>query len=107
MIDNRNPNSCFIEFVPKSEGSYWNGEVELNIIASNESKLDDESKSSLIHLCQLVASTVALMEKDPTLVVRLEDFVYGDDEEAKSKAKSKVSTVIDGNVITLNFNSKK
>ena len=47
------------------------------------------------------------MEKDPTLVVRLEDFVYGEDEETKSKAKSKVSTVIDGNVITLNFNSKK
>ena len=90
MIDNRNPNSCFIEFVPKSEGSYWNGEVELNIIASNESKLDDESKSSLLHLCQLVASTVALMEKDPTLVARLEDFVYGDDEEAKENVREPI-----------------
>ena len=47
MLDRRNPNSCFIELNPKCDKSYWTGELEVNIIASEHSSLDKESKESL------------------------------------------------------------
>jgi hypothetical protein len=103
ILETRNPNSCFIELLPKCEGSYWTGEVELNIIASHKSNLDEESKRSLLHLSQLVAASMALMEKDPSLYARLEDFVSEPDDEVKPK----VTTSIKGNVVSLNFTSEK
>jgi len=83
--------------------SYWTGEVELNIIASQKSNLDEESNRSLLHLSQLVAASMALMEKDPSLYTRLEDFVSEPDDEVKPK----VTTSIEGNVVSLNFNREK
>ncbi len=103
ILETRNPNSCFIELLPKCEGNYWTGEVELNIIASQKSNLDDESRSSLLHLSQLVAASMALMEKDPSLYTRLDEFVSEPDDEAKPK----VTTSIEGNVVSLNFTSEK
>ena len=103
MIDRRDPNSCFIELVPKCEGSYWTGEIEVNIIASAHNKLDEESKASLIHLSQLVASTVALMERDPDLTLRLEHFIAEAEGDAKDKIKPIVTTSIEDNIISLNF----
>ena len=103
ILETRNRNSCFIELLPKCEGSYWTGEVELNIIASKKSDLDDESRSSLLHLSQLVAASMALMEKDPSLYARLEDFVSEPDDEVKPK----IRTSIEGNVVSVNFTSEK
>tara|TARA_R110002096_G_scaffold153338_1_gene317114 strand:+ start:261 stop:581 length:321 start_codon:yes stop_codon:yes gene_type:complete len=103
MIDRRDPNSCFIEIVPKCEESYWTGEVEVNIIASARNKMDEESKASLIHLAQLVASTVALMERDPDLTLRLEHFIAEAEGDAKDKIKPIVTTSIEDNIISLNF----
>tara|TARA_R100001377_G_scaffold17530_1_gene8893 strand:- start:157 stop:477 length:321 start_codon:yes stop_codon:yes gene_type:complete len=101
-ITTKNPNSCFIELVPRVDKDYWTGELEVNIIASEKSKLSTESKSSLIHLCQLVASTVALMERDPSLTERLEDFLDEADEALNKRNKPKVKSV-QGNVISLSF----
>ncbi len=105
MLDRRNPNSCFIELNPKCDKSYWTGELEVNIIASEHSSLDKESKESLLHLSQLVASTVALMEQDPNLTARLESFVNEAEEFIKEKSKPKVHT--EGNIIRLDFNKDK
>tara|TARA_R100000734_G_C3301987_1_gene92559 strand:- start:807 stop:1127 length:321 start_codon:yes stop_codon:yes gene_type:complete len=105
MLDRRNPNSCFIELNPKCDKSYWTGELEVNIIASEHSSLDKESKESLLHLSQLVASTVALMEQDPNLTARLERFVNEAEEFIKEKSKPKVYT--EGNIIRLDFNKDK
>jgi len=43
------------------------------------------------------------MEKDPSLYTRLEDFVSEPDDEVKPK----VTTSIEGNVVSLNFNREK
>ena len=50
MLDKRNPNSCVIELNPMCDKSYWTGELEVNIIASDRSTLDKESKDSLLHI---------------------------------------------------------
>jgi len=107
MLDKRNPNSCFIELNPMCEKSYWTGELEVNIIASEKSDLDKESRESLLHLSQLVASTIALMERDPNLTLRLENFLNEEDEEIRKQNKSNVTKKIDGNIISLSFERNK
>jgi len=107
MLEKRNQNSCFIELNPICDKNYWTGELEVNIIASENSDLDKESKESLLHLSQLVASTVALMELDPKLTLRLEEFVNEAEEEIREKNKPKVTKSVEGNIISLNFEKKK
>ena len=43
------------------------------------------------------------MEKDPSLYARLDEFVSEPDDDAKPK----VTTSIEGNVVSLNFTSEK
>tara|TARA_R100000908_G_C3716165_1_gene120793 strand:+ start:261 stop:578 length:318 start_codon:yes stop_codon:yes gene_type:complete len=101
MIYKRNPNAVYIELVPKVEGTYWTGEVLLNIIADPDSKLDDESKASLMHLSQLVASSVPIMDLDPTLLNKMENFL---DSFVKEKF---VKRDKNSNIIHINFKTKK
>ena len=107
MLDRRNPNSCFIELNPVCEKSYWTGELEVNIIASEKSDLDKESRESLLHLSQLVASTIALMERDPNLTLKLENFLNEEDDEIRRQNKANVTKKIDGNRISLSFERNK
>jgi|TARA_B110000977_G_C10891487_1_gene421628 hypothetical protein len=102
-LKDRNPASCFIELLPKVEGDHWNGELEVNIITDSENPLNDESYSDLIHLSQLVASTVALMERDVTLVDRLEAFVHETEENLKKVNKPTVIKKVEGNVVSISF----
>ena len=107
MLDKRNPNSCFIELNPICDKSYWTGELEVNIIASEKSDLDKESRESLLHLSQLVASTIALMERDPNLTLKLENFLNEEDDEIRRQNKANVTKKIDGNIISLSFERNK
>ena len=107
MLEKRNPNSCFIELNPICEKSYWTGELEVNIIASEKSELDKESKESLLHLSQLVAATIALMEQDPNLTLRLENFLNEEEDEIRKQKKANITKQIDGNIISLNFERSK
>ena len=106
MLEKRNPNSCFIELNPKCDENYWTGEIEVNIIMSEKNKMDSESKESLLHLSQMVAATVALMEQDPQLTVRLENFLDNEDS-FMHKNRKQIETKTEGNVITLNFKNNK
>ena len=100
---NRNPAACFIELIPEVEKDHWNGELEVNIITDSNNPLNDESYSSLVHLCQLVAATVALMEKDPALVDKLEAFVIETEDKLKKINKPNVTKKVEGNVINISF----
>ena len=60
--------------------------------------MPEESQSSLLHLSQLVASTVALMEVDTDLVDKLENFLQEPEERTEITKE--------GNVINLNFKTK-
>tara|TARA_Y100000004_G_C8851096_1_gene384764 strand:- start:32 stop:352 length:321 start_codon:yes stop_codon:yes gene_type:complete len=96
----KNPASCFIELSPElDDKNAWTGGLVLNILTSKDSPLDDDSRSHLINLCQLVASTVALMEEDPALAIRLDKYV----NEAATKDKK---IVMKDNVIHYNFKTK-
>jgi|TARA_R110000803_G_scaffold61835_1_gene121840 hypothetical protein len=104
-LKNRPPTSFFIEIQPKmTDESTWAGELEVNIITSHDNPMKEDSKAHMLHLCQLVASTVALMEKRPALVDELEDFLEEEEEYyVKNASTKKVTTEVEGNVIKLNF----
>tara|TARA_Y100000114_G_C11694550_1_gene295303 strand:+ start:442 stop:738 length:297 start_codon:yes stop_codon:yes gene_type:complete len=71
----RKLNAVYIELVPKTEGTFWNGEVELNIICDPNSTLDKESQTALNHLAQLVACAVPIMEVEPNVAMKMENFL--------------------------------
>jgi hypothetical protein len=98
-FSNKNPASCFIELEPDQykDGS-WSGGLKINILTSKDNPMPEESVKSLLHLSQLVASTVALMEQDTLLADKLEKFVTEPEEENKLEVVSR-----EGNVINLNF----
>jgi len=103
-LENKPNSSYFIEIQPKMLNSEWTGELEVNIITSNDNPLSQESKAHMLHLCQLVASTVALMEKRPELADELEDFLGEEETYYKQQNKKAVTTTVKDNIITLNFN---
>tara|TARA_R100001594_G_scaffold54422_1_gene87967 strand:- start:12850 stop:13164 length:315 start_codon:yes stop_codon:yes gene_type:complete len=96
-IYKRNPEALYLEISPIVEKNMWTGEVELNIIDNPEAKLDEESKSSLLHLTQLVASVIPLMELDTTVTTKLENIL-------KAMRKKQNGTIEDiSNVIRVDF----
>ena len=62
-LEHKPNSSYFIEIQPKMSDANWTGELEVNIITSSENPLPEESKAHMLHLCQLVASTVAFNGK--------------------------------------------
>ena len=67
-----------------------------------KNKLDEPSKGDLMHLGQMVAASLGLMEEDKHLVVRLEDYIQKRFEEVRKK-----ETVKKDNVIYFNFKKEK
>jgi len=102
-LKNRPASSYFIEIEPKMLDANWTGELEVNIITSQDNPLPEESRAHMLHLCQLVASTVALMERRPALADELEDFLNEEDAYIESQKKRYITTSTEDNVITLNF----
>jgi|TARA_R100000951_G_C2648216_1_gene183345 hypothetical protein len=105
-LQHRPSSSYFIEIQPKMLDSDWTGELEVNIITSQNNPLPEESRAHMLHLCQLVASTVALMERRPALIDELEDFLGEEETYYKEQDKKKVTTTVKDNVITLKFNKE-
>ena len=103
MIDfsNKNPASCFIELAPDLyEDGSWPGALRITILTSKDNPMPEASKESLLHLAQLVSSTVALMEKDEDLANRLEDFISEPEDNSLEVVSKK------GNIINLDFKTK-
>ena len=108
MVDfsKKNPASCYVELSPNVDvKGFWTGELSVNILTLSDNPLVKESKESLLHLCQLVASTVALMEEDKDFADRLENFIK-EDEHIYNKPTDRIQS-IDENVIKLEFTPSK
>tara|TARA_R110002020_G_scaffold63865_4_gene170083 strand:+ start:381 stop:713 length:333 start_codon:yes stop_codon:yes gene_type:complete len=105
-LEHKPNSSYFIEIQPKMSDANWTGELEVNIITSSENPLPEESKAHMLHLCQLVASTVALMERRPALADELEEFLNEEELYCTEQNKKTVTTTVNDNVITLNFNKE-
>ena len=108
MIDfsNKNPASCFIELAPDLyEDGSWTGALRITILTSKDNPMPEASKESLLHLAQLVSSTVALMEKDENLRAKAMDFLRKEDEAYDKKDKPNIVDTYD-NVIVVSFDKE-
>ena len=78
----------------------WTGEVKVGIDMAEQDFLHEDDYYSLLEFCNLVCTSVPLMEKDVTFRNHIYSY-YKKDLQEKNKILTK-----EGNVIKLNFNSK-
>ena len=88
----------------------WTGDIDLSIVTLPDNDMDDDDYSQIIHMCTMVASTVPLMENDEALRNMIHEYVEEMfDTEYEPVLESKKTDVVveqEGNVLTIDFNSK-
>lgn len=92
---------------PGVDKGQWTGAVDISIVASANSGLDDESYGQLMHFCTMMCATVPMMEQDESLRQYVHEFAmssYDEEEEAKNNVDI---THENGNVIRLHFNTPR
>ena len=96
-ITTKYPSAFYIELLPDlDENNNWLGGLQVNIITSKENPMQTDSRRDLLHLSQLVASSIAFMEKNVDYADKLEEFIKEPEEEIK----------YEGNVIHFNFKTE-
>ena len=96
-FSNKSPAAFYIELLPDlDEDNNWVGGLQVNIISSKDNPMPMNSKRDLTHLSQLVASSIAFMERNVEYADRLEEFIK-EPEEKK---------VVKDNIIHFNFKTK-
>ena len=88
----------YIELIPElDKENNWQGGLQVNIISSKDNPMPVESRRDLTHLSQLVASSIAFMEKNVDYADKLEQFIKEPEEKPVVK---------EGNVIHFNFKTE-
>ena len=97
-ITDKHPAAFYIELIPElDKENNWQGGLQVNIISSKDNPMPVESRRDLTHLSQLVASSIAFMEKNVDYAVKLEQFIKEPEEKPVVK---------EGNVIHFNFKTE-
>ena len=97
-ITDKHPAAFYIELIPElDKENNWQGGLQVNIITSKDNPMPVESKRDLTHLSQLVASSIAFMEKNVDYADKLEQFIKEPEEKPVVK---------EGNVIHFNFKTE-
>jgi len=97
-ITDKHPAAFYIELIPElDKENNWQGGLQVNIISSKDNPMPMNSKRDLTHLSQLVASSIAFMERNVEYADRLEEFIKEPEEKPIVK---------EGNVIHFNFKTE-
>ena len=97
-ITDKHPAAFYIELIPElDKENNWQGGLQVNIISSKDNPMPVESRRDLTHLSQLVASSIAFMEKNVDYADKLEQFI---------KEPEEIPVVKEGNVIHFNFKTE-
>ncbi len=97
-ITDKHPAAFYIELIPElDKENNWQGGLQVNIISSKDNPMPVESRRDLTHLSQLVASSIAFMEKNVDYADKLEQFIKEPEEKPVVK---------EGNVIHFNFKTE-
>ena len=85
-----------------NEDNKWTGEVSVNIVTSENNKLDDEDYFSMMEFTRLIGASIPVMEVNPRYRALLEKQADKYMPLKKEENMLKVSDVRD-NVIEVNF----
>ena len=79
----------------------WTGEVKIGIDMAEQDFLHEDDYNSLLQFCNLICTTVPLMEQDVAFRNKVHSYFIKEAQERNRRVLTK-----NGNVIKLNFNSK-
>tara|TARA_R110000850_G_scaffold92155_7_gene195862 strand:- start:850 stop:1221 length:372 start_codon:yes stop_codon:yes gene_type:complete len=118
MEDTENETSSFAVVVtPDFEDTKWTGSISAYVEEEVLGDLEPEELKQIRNVVAMMASTLTLMENDPEFLGYIknyfaehyqhlvEGFVETEEEEEEESPKSFIRSK-EGNVITLNFNTK-
>jgi hypothetical protein len=87
----------------------WSGEIYVSIMSSTDNELNDKDFNDLMFLSQMIASSIPLMENDEyyreVLADYVNEYIYERDLETIDD-NEEMSYDKDGNIISINFNTK-
>lgn len=109
-IDNED---ILIQISPKIDEDFnWTGQVEINIISSDDSSLKKEELEALLFFCQMVCASVPIYEQHDTIremAAWLVNEQYAKASKKKLNGSQRQAGIINtkGNIIRVDFNLKK
>tara|TARA_R100000995_G_scaffold46950_1_gene22263 strand:- start:660 stop:998 length:339 start_codon:yes stop_codon:yes gene_type:complete len=82
------------------ENFRWTGEVRVGITMADQDFLHEDDYNSLLQFCNLICTTVPLMEQDVEFRNKVHRYFIKETQEINKRVLTR-----EGNVIKLNFNS--
>ena len=82
------------------ENFRWTGEIRVGITMADQDFLHEDDYNSLLQFCNLICTTVPLMEQDVAFRNKVHRYFIKETQEINKRVLTK-----EGNVIKLNFNS--
>ncbi len=109
-------NDFIIRIRPNSDDKgEWSGDIDISIIPSPDSDLNDEGYDQIMHFCKMMCSTVPIMEESPEIRNLVHEYVMNvvDNEmeidvelEEEMGVEKTYDVTHNGNVVHLTFNTK-
>ena len=69
------PEDFTVRIRPHLEDGAWDGSVSVDLLWSSENPLSTEDFSQVMYMTQMVCSSVAVMDNDPFIAEKLEEYV--------------------------------
>ena len=102
-------NDFLIVIRPKVEKDEWVGEVDVSVVSSGKSVLDDEDYYAMLQFTRMVCASIPLMEESQSVRDACEklasEYMSTELDDAEEEDRLTIEST-EGNVITLAFNSK-
>ena len=111
--EHTNEEDLLIQVAPiLNEESHWTGQVEINIILSDDSPLASKETEALLFFCQMICASVPIYEEHDTIremAAWLVTQKYTEKGKKKLNGGSDRAEILstENNVIKIDFNSKK
>jgi hypothetical protein len=98
-----------IRIRPALDGDKWTGEIDISVLASTNSDLDEESYYQIMHFCTMICATVPLMEEDEDMREYVHDYVTSEFHERNEEEHINDFDIPSkhGNVVNINFKTGK
>ena len=108
-----NDEDFLIQITPKLDDAFhWTGQIEMNIISSDNTCLDMEEMEALLFFCQMVCASVPIYEEHDSIremAAWLVNEKYSEEGKKKLNGGRRRAEVLstESNVIKIDFNPKK
>ena len=111
------PEDLLIRIKPHIKRKQWTGEIDVSIISSEDNPLNDQDFDNMMFLCELIASSIPIMEEDEYVRSALFEYaesyrntmeVVDDPQGYRPEGLEEDEPVVDkeGNIIKINFSTK-